>query len=329
MSITFERSVQVIDSHTAGHPTRVILGGLPKLEGDSVKAQRDDFRENHDALRPALLHEPRGHAAMVGAVVVPSRVADVGAFFISSYVYLDMCGHGTIGLAKTLAAIGEIEVPKTGERCFTLETPAGVVGVAVETRDGQVVAIRIDNVDCHVLERSLTVEVDGLGQVDAATAYGGGVFAIVDAKALGLEIAPDNVSELCRIGARIKAGLNSRPGLATAHKVGSVLLHQDLGERHARHLVVLERNKFDRSPCGTGTSARLAVLHAAGRLGVGEDFRAEGVLGTEFLCRIERVGETGGAGFVSPSIRGLAHITAFSTLVIEASDPLAAGFLCR
>jgi proline racemase len=329
VGISFSRTVQAVDSHTAGHPTRVILGGLPPLEGETVVAKRDDFRARLDHLRPTLLHEPRGHAAMVGAIVVSSRTADFGTFFISSYVYLDMCGHGTIGLAKTLAATGELEMPDDGERRFTLETPAGIVAVGVETARGVVSGIRIDNVASHVIERDIRIEPPDLPAITADTAYGGGIFAIVDAKALGWPITPEATSELCRKGAVIKQALNARPGLPDTRRVGSVLFHDDFGPRHARHLVILEANKFDRSPCGTGSSARLAVLHERGRLAVGETFRAEGILGTHFDMRIERASGSGANGRIEPSIRGNAHITAFSTLVVEAGDPLAGGFLCR
>lgn len=328
MAVTFTRTVQVIDSHTGGHPTRVILGGLPPLAGSSVKAKRDDFRECYDGLRAALLHEPRGHAAMVGAILVPSRDADFGAFFISTYVYLDMCGHGTMGLAKTLAAAGQIEVGD-GERRFTLETPAGIVTVGIEAERGRVIGIRIENVGCHVLERDIEIDVPGLARIPTDIAYGGGRFAIVDAARLGWPIRPDTTSDLCHKGAAIKAALNARPGRAGTEAVASVLFHEDLGQRHARHLVVLEANKFDRSPCGTGTSARLALLHDRGRLAIGEAFTAEGVLATRFDCRIERVTGSGRDLRVHPSIRGNAFITAFSNLVVEEGDPLAGGFLCR
>ena len=329
MAVRFIRSVQVVDSHTGGHPTRVILGGLPALRGDTVKSQRDDFRARFDALRPQLLHEPRGHAAMVGAVLVPSRVADFGVFYISSYVYLEMCGHGTIGLGKTLAAIGQLPVPEAGSTSFTLETPAGVVTVGVETAGGTVARIRIDNVPCHVIERQVRVEPPGLPAIVTDTAYGGGVFAMVDAKALGWPIVPDQASDLCRKGAVIKQALNARQGLPEANKVGSVLFYEDLGPRHARHMVVLEASKFDRSPCGTGSSARLAVLHDKGRIGAGETFRAEGILGATFDLAIERATGSGANATIEPSIRGNAHLTAFSTLVVEEGDPLAGGFLCR
>lgn len=153
--LTVSSSFSVIDSHTAGHPTRVILSGIPKLSGQTVLERRDDFRTRFDGLRPALLHEPRGHAAMVGLVPVHSDIADYGAFFISSYVYLDMCGHGTIGFAKTLAFTGQIS-PATGDS-FTLETPAGVVTVGLVWSDsGALDAVRIRNVPSYLGLEGLT-----------------------------------------------------------------------------------------------------------------------------------------------------------------------------
>ena len=332
MALSLSRSVHVIDSHTAGHPTRVILGGLPPLQGKTVKERRDDFRARYDWLRPMLLQEPRGHAAMVCAVVTPSSEADFGAFYISSYVYLDMCGHGTIGLAKTLVATGQVD-PVQGPGRFSLETPAGIVGVDVVCERGAVTGIRIANVPCHVVERALQVDVPDHGPIRVDIAYGGGTFAIVDAAALGWKIEPDNTSELCRRGTAIKEAVNAMWSRDTAAgggaRVGSILFYEDLGRDHARHLVVLERNKFDRSPCGTGTSARLALLHDQGRLAPGVAFTAEGVLGTRFECRIESISRDAETVRVHPTILGNAHITAFSNLVVEEGDPLAAGFLCR
>jgi proline racemase len=169
----------------------------------------------------------------------------------------------------------------------------------------------------------------GLPPITTDIAYGGGVFAMVDAKALGWPITPDATADLCRKGALIKQALNDRPGVPEASKAGSVLFFEDVDAGHARHLIVLEQNKFDRSPCGTGSSARLAVLYAQGRLAAGQPFRAEGVLGTYFDMAIEKVTGSGADSRVAPSIRGNAHITSFSTLVVEDGDPLAGGFLCR
>ncbi len=318
------QAFQVIDTHTVGHPTRAIMGGLPPLEGDTVLARRDDFKARHDRLRGQLIHEPRGHAAMVAAVMTDSREADFGAFFISSYVYLDMCGHATIGLARTLAATGQVDLT-SGPGHFTLETPAGIVGVDVsKAMDGAVTA-SIANVPAYVETDGITVDVDGIGPVDATIACCGGRFALVDTAGRNWPIEPDNAGELCRLGNAIKASLNA----AVDEPVGSVLFFRDDDDRHARHLVVLESNKFDRSPCGTGTSARLAALHAAGKLNVGDDFIAESVLGAHYRCRIDEVLHENGRAAIRPRVAGEAYLSAFSTLMVEDCDPLPDGFLFR
>jgi proline racemase len=313
----------VIDSHTAGHPTRTILSGLPPLTGDTVRERRDHFQQEFDHLRPALLHEPRGHAAMVAAIVTESRIADVGAFFISSYVYLDMCGHGAIGLAKTLIATGQIDAERRPR--FTLETPAGVVTVDLMTAGGDLDAVSILNVPAHVEHASVTVERGGESPIELAIAYGGCRYALVDAGRHGWTIGPDDTAGMCVRGAAIKSALREQHGLAA----DSVLFYQDLEPGRSRHLVVLECNKFDRSPCGTGSSARLAQLVTEGRIKEGGDWIAESVLATSFRLNAETVVEAGGRLAVTARITGQAYITAFSTLVIEAGDPLAAGFLCR
>ncbi|QJP16873.1 proline racemase family protein [Starkeya sp. ORNL1] len=321
-------SFDVIDSHTAGHPTRVILSGVPKLDGASVLEKREDFRARFDYLRPLLLHEPRGHAAMVGLVPVASTVADYGAFFISSYVYLDMCGHGTIGYARTLAATGQI-APQLGDS-FTLETPAGVVTVGlVWGANGDLAGVRLRNVPSYVGIADLAVDFEGFGTVKADIVYGGMWYALVDATAMGLELVPERVSELLRIGSAlkqaIKAAIAGRPEFAGA-VAPSVLFYADGAPGEAVHFLVLESNKFDRSPCGTGTAARVAQLAVRGRLGADGTYRARNILGVDFLARVaERTPE----GAIVAEIEGMAHLTAHSTIVLETSDPIAQGFLCR
>ena len=321
-------SFSVIDSHTAGHPTRVILSGIPRLKGDSVLAQREDFRTRFDSLRPLLLHEPRGHAAMVGLVPVPSTVANYGAFFISSYVYLDMCGHGTIGFAKTLASTGQI-APEHGDS-FTLETPAGVVTVGlIWAEDGTLSAVRMRNVPSFVGITDLAVELDGFGTVKADIVYGGMWYALVDASRLGLDLVPERASELMRIGSALKQAIKEavadRRELAGA-VAPSVLFYTDTAPGEAVHFLVLESNKFDRSPCGTGTAARLAMLTERGGLGPDGTYRARNILGVDFLARVaERTPD----GSIVAEIEGIAHLSAYSTIVLEKDDPLARGFLCR
>jgi proline racemase len=318
------QTYRVIDTHTAGHPTRTIHEGLPALGGESVRERRDFFRERYDHLRPRLLHEPRGHAAMVGAVMTESTVADFGAFFISSYVYLDMCGHATMGIARTLVATGRVDIER-GPSSFSLETPAGIVHVEVEKAERGGVTASIRNVPAYVEIPAVSVHIDGIGRIDLAVSHCGGRFALVDASEHGLTIAPERASELCRIGAAIKETVNR----AIEAPVGSVLFYDDGGRGRARHLAVLESNKFDRSPCGTGTSARLAALHGMGALGVGEPFIVESIVGTTYRCRIDETLSDGGRLAIRPRVTGEAYLSAFSTLVIEDSDPLADGFLCR
>ncbi|HSI39553.1 MAG TPA: proline racemase family protein [Xanthobacteraceae bacterium] len=321
-------SFSVIDSHTAGHPTRVILSGIPKLHGASVFDMREDFRTRFDDLRPFLLHEPRGHAAMVGLVPVPSRVADYGAFFISSYVYLDMCGHGTIGYAKTLASTGQI-APGQGDS-FTLETPAGIVTVGlVWAQDGTLSGVRLRNVPSHVGLRGLAVPFEGFGIVTTDIVYGGMWYALVDAGPLGLELVPERASELMRIGSALKRAIKQavadQPDIAGS-VAPSVLFYTDTAPGEAVHFLVLESNKFDRSPCGTGTAARVAMLAERGGLAPDGTYRARNIFGVDFLARIaDRTPD----GAVVAEIQGIAHLSAFSTIVLEKDDPLARGFLCR
>lgn len=260
---------------------------------------------------------------MVAAIITGSRIADVGAFFISSYVYLDMCGHGTIGLAKTLVTTGQIDLEKRPS--FTLETPAGVIAIDLSTTDGELEAVSLLNVPAYVEHPSVTVELPEEKPIELAIAYSGCRYALVDADRLGWTITPDGTTSMCVRGAAIKTVLHDQHGLAA----DSILFYQDLEPGRSRHLVVLESNKFDRSPCGTGSSARLALLVAEGRLQEEASLIAEGVLGTSFRLQVEKIASGEGRQTVTARITGQAYITAFSTLVIEAGDPLAAGFLCR
>jgi proline racemase len=331
--LSLSAQYSVIDTHTAGHPTRVIVSGIPPLRGDSVLALREDFRARFDYLRGSLLHEPRGHAAMVGLVLVPSKVADYGAFFISSYVYLDMCGHGTIGLTKALAANGQLQAGR--DKSFTLETPAGVVTVnLLWNADGTFAAARMVNVPSVAHDKPVVVEHPTLGRVSVELVYSGMWYALVDAAPLDLPLTVDNVSSALRLGAELKKliaqqtdgtpGFESRPA-------ASVLFFEDEAAEGfaaaARHMLILDINKFDRSPCGTGTSARLATLVRQGKVKMGQAYRAANLLGNAFVARPVVIDEQ--TGSVTAEVEGTAYLSAFSTLVVERGDPLTGGFLPR
>jgi proline racemase len=320
-------SYGVIDSHTAGHPTRVIVSGLPRLAGRTAREKRDWFKTHHDALRPSLLHEPAGHAAMVGLVPVASDVADFGAFFISSYIYLDMCGHAAIGYAKTLAATGSITAPLEN---FTLETPAGVVRMHLHwAADSALTSVRLRNVKSYAGVQGLAIDAEGVSRVSVDLAYGGIWYAIVDADSIGLALEPPHVSRALQWGAAIKSAvtlaLRDVPADLGGGASPSVLFVSTIDNLRAKHLVVLESNKFDRSPCGTGTSARVALLASQGRMEEGEVYTAENLFGIAFTASIAAKAD----GAIIPEIQGNAHITAYSTIVKECNDPLSGGFLCH
>jgi proline racemase len=318
------KTYRVVDTHTAGHPTRLILDPL-ELNGETVREKRDDFRRRLDHLRPQLLHEPRGHAATFGLVPTDSVTADFGAIFISSYKYLDMCGHGTIGYSRALAALGRL-----GDRSnFTLEVPAGIVTVKLGLH-GSSNNVTIENVPCWVALPNLDLSGVEPGLL-VTIAYGGCWYANVSAAALDLAVTPDNVSRLMALGARIKEAVNAilARQAGAPREIDSVLFYEDVVHRRSRQLVVLESNKYDRSPCGTGLSARLAQLVVEGALKAGDALEVENVFGVPFLGRVLEETTVGKWPAVVPEITGQAHVSGLSTLIIEPDDPLPNGFLCR
>ncbi|MQT15004.1 proline racemase family protein [Segnochrobactrum spirostomi] len=318
------RTYRVVDLHTAGHPTRVMLEPLDGLDGESVAEKRESFRAKHDHLRTLLLHEPRGHAATFGLIPVTSARADFGAIFVSSYKYLDMCAHGTIGYARALDALGRLG----GRSSFSLEVPAGIVDVHLG-RHGSARNVSIDNVASYVAIAELPLDEIRPGY-KAAIAYGGGWYANVDAGALGIPIQDDDVAELMELGARIKAQINAalKARGGPVAEIDSTLFYEERDGR-SRQLVVLERNKYDRSPCGTGMSARMAELALKGRLKPGQLHVVENVLGVPFLGEVLKETTVAGQPAILPQITGSASLSAFSTLIVEADDPLPNGFLCR
>lgn len=329
--ISLSSSFGVVDSHTAGHPTRVVFSGIPKLSGSTVREMRDDFRARFDHLRASLLHEPRGHAAMVGLVPVTSDVADYGAFFISSYVYLDMCGHGTIGFAKTLAFTGQLTADMGNS--FTLETPAGIVTVGlVWASDGSLDRVRIANIPSYIGLENLKVAVDGVGDVTADIVYGGMWYALVNADDLGFSLAPEQASAMMLAGSRIKAAIAAATKdvpLFLGAPSPSVLFYSADAPDSATHFLVLESNKFDRSPCGTGTSARMTYLLQKGVLGRDQTYYARNILGIPFQARFAGQTTVGNLGATVVVIEGSAFITSSQTIYFEKGDPLSEGFLCR
>jgi 4-hydroxyproline epimerase len=306
--------VRSIDSHTEGEPTRVVFEGGPGLPRVSLRERVDILRRDHDWFRAGVCCEPRGSEVMVGALLCqptdPTCVAAV--IFFNDVGYLGMCGHGTIGLVHTLAHLGRIDVGT-----HRIETPVGVVETVLCADD----SVRVDNVESFRYRAAVELEVAGLGRVVGDVAWGGNWFFLV--REYNLELSLRNRATLLQHTHAIrealhKAGIRGREGAEIDHI--ELFGAPENSENHSRNFVLCPGASFDRSPCGTGTSAKMACLHAEGILQPGQEWRQEGILGTHFTGTI-RVTEDG----VLPSIRGRAWITAESTLLFDASDPFRSG----
>lgn len=312
--------VRVIDSHTEGEPTRVVIEGGPDLGGGSVAEQARVFCERFDDFRSAVVCEPRGHDALVGALVVPPAkpTSACGVIFFNNVGLLNACGHGTIGLAATLAHLGRI-----GAGRHVVETPVGDVAIELGV-DG---AIAIDNVASirHAKGVAVDYELDGrTRRVHGDVAWGGNWFFLVDDH--GEELALANVERLTNAAWAIRRALE-RAGVRGATEFGGgVIDHVELFGRpqradcDSRNFVLCPGKAYDRSPCGTGTSAKVACLVADGKLAPGAEWRQESILGSRFVARA-RVEH----GRVLPTISGAAFVTAESTLLFDACDPFRAG----
>ncbi|MCQ4084846.1 proline racemase family protein [Streptomyces sp. RB6PN25] len=327
------RAISAVDSHTEGMPTRVITGGVGPIPGDSMAERRRYFAEHLDGLRRFLVNEPRGHAAMSGAILQPPTRddADWGVLYIEVSGLLPMCGHGTIGVATVLVETGMVHVTEP-ETVIRLDTPAGLVIAKVAVRDGAAEHVTLRNVDSFAVARDATVRVPGIGTVRYDLAYGGNFYAIVELDTIGLPFDRGRKQEILAAGLAIMEAINEqdRPRhpvdpLISGCKHVQLLAPGSTG-RHSRHAMAIHPGWFDRSPCGTGTSARMAQLHARGELPLHTTFVNESFIGTRFTGRL--VGDTtvGGIPAVIPEITGGAWITGIATYLLDPTDPFPHGF---
>jgi proline racemase len=329
------RTLSVIDYHTEGEPMRIVVGGAPPVPGATLMDRSEHLAAHGRDLLGFTLYEPRGHAAMCGAILTEpvAPEADAGVLFIEPLGPVHMCGHGAIALGAMMVETGRVPAP-AGRATVTLETPAGLVACRVQARPGAPTEVTIRNVPAFSVSLDRTVEVPGLGPVRFDLAYGGHFYALVDARELGLVLEPKEASRLVEIGERARLAIEARvplvhPGMPSARGLLYVQFHEPARRPDAlfRNAVVVAPAGLDRSPCGTGTSARLANLHARGRLAVGESFGHESIIGTRFTGRIAGLTEVGGLTAVVPEITGRAWMTGHGTLCLDPSDPFPGGFL--
>jgi proline racemase len=327
------RVFTAVDSHTEGMPTRVVTGGLGPVPGASMQERRLYFERHLDHLRLLLMREPRGHGAMSGALLQPPTRSDAdwGVLFIEVSGCLPMCGHGTIGVATVLVECGIVEVSEP-ETSIRLDTPAGLVEATVTVRDGHAERVRLRNVPAFVADLDASVEVGPLGSVGYDMAFGGNFYALVPAAAVGIEPEPENAERLIAHGLAIAAAINEsappvHPVDPAIRGCKHVIFHAPGRDgADARNATAIHPGWLDRSPCGTGTSARMAALHARGELPLGQEFVNESIIGGRFVGRLVEEVELGATPAVVPEISGRAWITGLGQYLLDPSDPFPTGF---
>ncbi|GAA1885461.1 proline racemase family protein [Paeniglutamicibacter psychrophenolicus] len=322
-----------MDSHTEGMPTRVITGGVGTIPGATMAERRLWFMENSDGIRNLLMREPRGHASMSGAILQPSTRpdADFGVLYIEVSGLLPMCGHGTIGVATVLVETGMVEVqePVTTVR---LDTPAGLVIAEVAVKDGAAESVTIRNVPSYSDRLDASVEVPGYGTVKYDLAFGGNFYAIVELEDLGLPFERERKNDLLAAGLAIMDAINEhdepvhreRDDIRGCHHV--YLKAPGSTAEYSRHAMAIYPGWFDRSPCGTGTSARMAQLHARGELALDADFTNESYIGSQFTGRLVEETTVGGLPAVVPTVTGRAWLTGTAQYFLDPTDPFPEGF---
>ncbi|WP_350348728.1 proline racemase family protein [Agromyces sp. G08B096] len=327
------RVITAVDSHTEGMPTRVVTGGVGVIPGATMNDKRLHFMAHLDDLRLFLMNEPRGHAAMSGAILQPPTRSDCdwGVVYIEVSGCLPMCGHGTIGVATVLVETGMVEVvePVTEIR---LDTPAGLVVARVQVSDGHADSVTIENVPSYVEALDTAVEVPGLGRVPYSMAFGGNFYAMVELDDVGLPFDRSHQQEILAAGLAIMDAINEQApprhptieGLDHCHHVEFIASGSDA--KLSRHAMAIHPGWFDRSPCGTGTSARMAELWARGELALDTDFVNESFIGSRFVGRLIAETEVDGRPAVIPTITGRAWVTGMGQYLLDPSDPFPTGF---
>ena len=323
-----------IDAHTCGNPVRLVTKGGPQLQGDSMSAKRQDFLANHDWVRTALMFEPRGHAMMSGSILYPPNNAqhDGAILFIETSGCLPMCGHGTIGTVTTALQEG-LWTPKIAGQ-LTLEVPAGVIRIEYQqNKNGRIDAVRIFNVASYLAHQGLVIDCPELGQLVIDVAYGGNYYAIIEPQANFAGLEQFSAAQVLRYSPLVREAINKvatcvHPEDASVNGISHVMWTGKPSQQDssAANAVFYGSGAIDRSPCGTGTSARMAQLHAKGLLKEGDEFIHESIIGSQFVGRVESTIQIGPHHGIMPSVQGWAQVTGYNTIIVDPRDPYAHGF---
>ncbi len=330
----FSKGLYVIDSHTMGEPNRTIVDGFPTIYGKTMQKKKEYLEDNLDYIRTSLMHEPRGHKDMFGSIIIPptNSEADLGIIFMDGGGYLNMCGHGTIGAATIAVETKMVEVTEPITNII-LDTPAGLVKAEAKVKGGKVQEVSVVNVTSFLYKKDAQVELPEIGKVTFDIAFGGSFFAIVRDSELKLEIKAENASKISEIAIKLRDIINKEikvehPTKPYINKVDLVEIYGEANSPDAdlRNVVVFGSGQIDRSPCGTGTSAKMATLYAKGQLKIYEPFIYESIINTKFRGRVLEEAKVGEFDAIIPEITGSAYITGFNHIVVDESDPVKYGF---
>ncbi len=333
--VRFSRIISTIDTHTAGEPTRIVLSGLPPIPGTTMAERKRYMMEHLDHIRTLLMHEPRGHRDMFGAIITPptTKPGQYGVLFMDNAGYLDMCGHGIMGVTKALIEIGMIPL-REPETIIVFDTPAGLVKSYATIAGNQVVEVSVANVSSFLYARDVELDLPGVGKVTIDVSFSGNFFAVTEARALGVSVHPDNISRLIQLGMLVKKAVNEK--LKVQHPTQRHITTIELTEIYDRpepatpfskSVVIFGNGQMDRCPCGTGTSATMATLYGRGELPLGIEFTNESIIGTRFRGKLVREVKVGDFIAVDPVITGKAYITGIQQFVVDPNDSVKYGFV--
>jgi proline racemase len=334
--------VSTVDYHTAGEPFRIVTAGAPDVPGATVRERREHARESSseaERLRRMLCHEPRGHADMYGCLIVPpdDAGAALGVLFWHKDGWSTACGHGTIALGRWAVESGLVDAPADGETDVAIDVPSGRVVARVATAGGAVERVTFRNVPSYVVARGVPVDT-ARGRLAADVVYGGGIYATLPAGAAGLSVVPEAYAALIALGREVKAALAEteharHPTDDRLSGIYGTILFDDLGDGDAgprqRNVTVFADGEVDRSPCGSGTCGRVALLHADGRLAAGRTLTHDSIVGTTFEATVVELVRDDGRDAVVVEVRGNAYRTGEHRFVLDPRDPVGTGFVLR
>jgi len=323
--------ITTIDMHTGGEPLRVIVDGLPPIDGRNVLEKRRYFRKHYDHLRTGLMWEPRGHADMYGAVITSSANADFDVFFLHNEGYSTMCGHAIIALTKLV-----VEIQLVDKHEVTFNVPAGKILARASVSDSKVVKASFRNVPSFLYLRDQRVEVEGLGAVEFDVAYGGAFYVLVDAQRVGLQLIPEHADRIIDCGRLIKRAVMNHFPITHPFEEDLSVLYGTIftapaldPSHHSRNACIFAEGELDRSATGSGVSARAALHFAKGELGLNERVTIESVLGSTMSVEVAEVTVFGPYDAVIPEVSGTASITGRNEFYFDPDDPLQSGFIFR